>query len=176
MGMEQPPGFPGAARLLSDRYRRIMDRRIVGWLLVGVQVLVYVVLALLPWRTPSALSTVAAVPLVVAGGWLGLAAFGALGSALTPTPVPVVGAGLRTHGPYSRIRHPMYTAVLLLTAAAVVAAGTWWSLGWAVVITGFFWAKSRWEDRLLAAEYGQEWQRWAQQTGALIPRRRKPVP
>jgi protein-S-isoprenylcysteine O-methyltransferase Ste14 len=174
--MEQPPGFPGAARFLTIATVRIMDRRIIGWLLVGVQVLVYVVLALLPWRTPSALSTVLAVPFVIAGGWLGLAAFGALGSALTPTPVPVAGAGLRTHGPYSRIRHPIYTAVLLLTAAAIVAAGTGWSLAWTVIITGFFWAKSRWEDRLLAAEYGQEWQHWAQQTGALIPRRRRPAP
>jgi hypothetical protein len=40
----------------------------------------------------------------------------------------------------------------------------------------FFWLKSRWEDSLLAEEYGTEWQSWAKSTGALIPRRRRAAP
>lgn len=153
-----------------------MSKRAIGWLLVAVQVALYVVLALLPWRSPTAVSIALAIPFVVIGGWLGLAAFGALGSALTPTPVPIAGAGLRTHGPYARVRHPIYTAVLSVTLAALILAGSWWSWAWGVVIFVFFWSKSRWEDRLLAQEYGVEWEIWAQRTGALIPRRRRSAP
>ncbi len=153
-----------------------MNRRTVGWLLVAAQVAVYVVLAVLPWRTPSVLSIVLALPFALIGGWLGVTSFGTLGSALTPTPVPIAGAGLRTGGPYAWVRHPIYTAVLSLTLAALIMAGTWWSWAWGVVILVFFWSKSRWEDRLLALEYGTEWDEWARRTGALIPRRRRSAP
>ena len=153
-----------------------MNRTVTGWLLVAAQIAVFVILAVLPWRSPSPLSIALALPFVVIGGWLGLAAFTTLGGALTPTPVPIAGAGLRTWGPYSRIRHPIYTSVLSLTLAAVILAGTWWSAAWSVVIVAFFWGKSRWEDRLLAEEYGDEWQAWAHETGALIPRRRRSAP
>lgn len=152
-----------------------MRRSTVGWLLVSTQVLAYVVLALLPWRTPDVLSIALAAPFALLGGWLGFASFAALGGALTPTPVPISGAGLRTHGPYALVRHPIYTAVLSLTLAALILAGTWWSWAWGAVIVTFFWLKSRWEDRLLAEEYGQEWQQWSATTGALIPRRRRPA-
>ena len=32
------------------------------------------------------------------------------------------------------MRHPIYTAVLSLTLAALILAGTWWSWAWGVVI------------------------------------------
>lgn len=153
-----------------------MNRRIVGWLLVAIQIVVFVVLALLPWRSPSPMSIIAALPFLVIGGWLGVSSFTTLGNALTPTPVPISGAGLRTWGPYARVRHPIYTAVLSVTLAALILAGTWWSWAWGAVIVVFFWSKSRWEDRLLAQEYGAQWQEWAQRTGALIPRRRRSAP
>jgi len=153
-----------------------MNQRAVGWLLVAMQIVVFVVLALLPWRQPTTWSVLAAVPFLAVGGWLGFSAFRTLGTALTPTPVPITGAGLRTNGPYARVRHPIYTAVLSLTLAALILAGSWWSWAWGVVIFLFFWSKSRWEDTLLAQEYGSEWQVWAQQTGALIPGRRRSAP
>jgi len=49
-----------------------------------------------------------------------LAAFG-LGSSLTAMPAPVTSGRLRTDGVYGIVRHPMYTAVLLVT------------LGWALM-------------------------------------------
>ena len=153
-----------------------VSQRAFGWLLVVLQVVVFVVLALLPWRLPSTLSIIAALPFALIGVWLGARSFIALGNALTPTPVPIAGAGLRTSGPYSRIRHPIYTAVLSVTVAALIAAGSWWSWAWGLVILAFFWGKSRWEDCLLAREYGDAWRAWAAHTGGLIPRRRRSAP
>ena len=148
----------------------------IGWSLVGVQAALYVVLIMLPWRAPSALSILAAIPPLILGVALGVVSFRALGSALTPTPVPIAGAGLRTTGVYSWVRHPIYSAVLSLTLAALIFAGSWWTWLWGAVIVGFFWGKSRWEDRLLAREYGDQWRSWASRTGALIPRRRRSAP
>ena len=148
----------------------------IGWSLVALQVALYVVLIMLPWRAPSALSIVAAIPPLILGVALAAVSFRALGSALTPTPVPIAGAGLRTTGVYSWVRHPIYSAVLSLTLAALIFAGSWWTWLWGAVIVGFFWGKSRWEDRLLEREYGDQWRSWASRTGALIPRRRRSAP
>ncbi len=147
-----------------------MTRGRIGWLLVVMQFALLIVLVLLPWRTPSPLSLTAGLALVLAGVVLGLVAGRRLGGALTPTPVPLAGAGLRTDGVYGRVRHPIYSAVLLCVLGFVVAVGSAWSAIWAAGILAFFLLKSRWEDRLLDEEYGADWQRWADRTGALLPR------
>ena len=146
-----------------------MGRGTIGWALVVAQFALLVVLVLLPWRTPSGLSLIVGLVLIASGVALGLVAGRRLGRALTPTPVPISGAGLRTDGVYRYVRHPIYSAVLLGVLGFVVAAGSLWSLAWGVLILIFFWVKSRWEDTLLHEAYGDEWQRWAATTGALIP-------
>ena len=148
-----------------------MSRTVTGWVLVAVQFALLAVLVLLPWRTPTLASLAVGVPLAAAGIVLGLLASRRLGSALTPTPVPIAGAGLRTDGVYASVRHPIYSAVLLLALGFVVAVGSWWTAACALVLLAFFVAKSRWEDRLLRSEYGAEWDAWASRTGALVPRR-----
>jgi len=109
----------------------------------------------------------AAVAVAIALGW---SAFRALGRALTPTPVPIPGVGLRTDGPYRFVRHPIYSAILLAGTGFAVAIGTWWTVAALGVLGLFFFAKSRWEDRLLRAQYGAAWEEWASTTGALLPR------
>lgn len=47
--------------------------------------------------------------------------------------------------------------------------GTWWTVAALGVLGLFFLAKSRWEDRLLRAQYGAAWEEWASTTGALLP-------
>jgi len=177
--MQEPRIHPGLLSFLGidDAVASVgMDKRAIGWLLVVLQIAVFVVLALLPWRSTTVASVVLATPFLLGGGLLGFWSFQRLGNALTPTPVPIHGAGLRTTGPYSWVRHPIYSAVLLITLGFLVAAGSVWSWLWGVAIFVFFWLKSRWEDSLLAEEYGTEWQSWAKSTGALIPRRRRAAP
>ena len=144
----------------------------VGWGLVALQVVCFVVLLLLPWRAPTPLSIALGLLVAAAGAVLGLAAFRRLGTALTPTFVLIRGAGLRTGGAYRYVRHPIYSAVLLITLGFLVAMGSPLSWVWGAVMLLFFWAKSRWEDALLREAYGDEWTQWAQTTGALVPRMR----
>ena len=141
-----------------------------GWSLVAVQAVLLVGLVLLARRSPSAPSLVVGIALVAAGAVLLVTSFRRLGNALTATPVPIEGAGLRTGGAYAWVRHPIYSAVLLMVLGYLVAVGSGWGWAWGGLIVIFFWAKSRWEDRLLADEYGAQWVQWSRSTGALVPR------
>jgi protein-S-isoprenylcysteine O-methyltransferase Ste14 len=140
-----------------------------GWSLVVVQGLLLLLLVVVPHRSPGAVSVAAGLVLAAAGAGVLLVAFRVLGRALTPTPVPVRGAGLRTDGPYRWVRHPIYTGVLLMAAGFTVAVGSWWTVGAWLLLLAFFWTKWRWEDRLLHARYGAEWDAWAARTGSIVP-------
>jgi len=145
----------------------------LGWLLVFVQVLIFLGFILLPWREPSAPTLILGLILVAGGIAITGVSFRSLGDALTPTPVPRTGAALRTQGIFGVVRHPIYSGVLLALLGFVIAIGSWWSLVWWLVAIVFFLGKSRWEDSLLRAQHPGEWEIWAQGTPALIPYRRK---
>lgn len=145
----------------------------LGWLLVIVQVLIFLGFILLPWREPSVLSLILGLILAAGGIAIAVVTFRSLGDALTATPVPREGVALRTQGIYGVVRHPIYSGVLLALLGFVIAVGSWWSLGWWLVAIVFFLGKSRWEDSLLRAKHPGEWEIWSQGTPALIPHRRK---
>ena len=64
-------------------------------------------------------------------------------------PEPKEGGRLVTHGPYRLVRHPMYLAVLLFTAAFAAAGDVW---QWALLgtLAAVLYAKARREERGLA--------------------------
>lgn len=107
-----------------------MGRRGEGWvglqLLAGLAVLAVAIAA--PGWGGLRIARLAAAAVVAAGGIaVGLAAARALGHALTPFPRPVPGAPLARTGPYRRVRHPIYSAVIAL-ALSVTLAGSPWAL------------------------------------------------
>jgi protein-S-isoprenylcysteine O-methyltransferase Ste14 len=59
--------------------------------------------------------------LFVLGGGFGIAGVAVLGRNRTPYPQPRAGSELVQHGIYARVRHPLYTSVMLA------------SLGWALI-------------------------------------------
>ena len=134
----------------------MVDRRVTGWVLVGVQALLLVALVLAPrgelWPTPGWLAAVSwgvSVAGVVWALWAALR----LGDRLTPTPVPRDGGQLRTDGPYGHVRHPIYTGVLLIVVGIALRNGGAVGLLLAVVTVAFFHAKAAFEERLLAQRY-----------------------
>ncbi len=146
-----------------------MTRHAVGWTLVAIQGLLLVALVIAPHTDTNIARVAVGALLIAAGAVIGTRAGLRLGPALTPTPVPLAGASLRTDGPYSAVRHPIYAAVLLAALGFTVAVGSVWT--WLVMglLTAFFWGKSRWEDTLLQQAHGPEWELWRARTGALIP-------
>jgi Putative protein-S-isoprenylcysteine methyltransferase len=96
-------------------------------------------------------------------------AFVRLGSALTPTPVPVSGMALRTNGIYAWVRHPIYSGILLAALGFTIAVGSVWQVFVWVLLVVFFIGKSMWEDLLLSEVHGVTWYEYADGTGGLIP-------
>lgn len=146
-----------------------MNVRVVGWLLVALQFALLAALVFLPWNPHGPIWVTLGGLTIIAAAVLGVSAFANLGNALTPTPVPLDGISLRTKGAYRWVRHPIYSALLLMVIGANIAAGTPLTVMAAVVLLLFFLAKSQWEDTLLRDRFGKIWEDWAIRTGALAP-------
>ena len=78
------------------------------------------------------------------------------------------GSGLVTHGPYRYIRHPMYSALLLVTLALVVDTFSTARLILWIILVSDLWLKLTHEERLLARYFG-EYKDYQQRTKRLIP-------
>jgi protein-S-isoprenylcysteine O-methyltransferase Ste14 len=95
-------------------------------------------------------------------------------SSSTLTAVPAPGASLVTRGPYRRLRHPIYSAGLLMIPGAaaltanlfILAAG----LGGLAVLA----ARTPREEALLLAEFGDDYRNVLDRTGRWLPRFRRP--
>lgn len=153
-----------------------MKRTTVGWLAVVLQGLLLLALIIAPGRRPWSqlwppdLTMVIGVLCLIGALWLLVVAARTLSSALTPNPVPLAGQTLRTSGVYRWVRHPIYSAVLLGALGYTIAVGSWWQVGITAALAGFFVLKAKWEDSLLAEQYGDQWRDWRATTGALVPR------
>lgn len=76
---------------------------------------------------------------------------------------------LVTNGPYAAIRHPIYTALILLFGGFAVllsSAGAW--LGWAL-ITVSFWIKLRQEEALMLRQFPDGYPAYMARTKRLFP-------
>ncbi|MEM8904750.1 MAG: isoprenylcysteine carboxylmethyltransferase family protein [Actinomycetota bacterium] len=149
-----------------------MSERAVGWAFVAVQAALLVTLVALPggddWSTSGATGTVGDVVVVVGFVLMAVGALG-LGRSLTPTPVPVDGGELRTSGPYRFVRHPIYTAVLLVVAGLTLRSGSWPTVAVAMATLVFFHVKAAWEERRLAERY-PGYDAYARSTPRFVPR------
>lgn len=145
------------------------NRSLRGWLLVFVQLLAFIGFAVLPRREPDVFAISLGMILIGAGLIFLIWAFISLGNSLTANPVPLENATLRTDGAFALVRHPIYTALLTGLLGFVILMGSWWTFAWWIVTCFFFWAKSRWEDSMLSAKFGESWLVWATKTPALIP-------
>jgi len=103
------------------------------------------------WSRPW-LSAVGVV-LVLIGGAVGVGGVRALGANRTAFPMPTQSSCLVQKGIYARVRHPLYTSVML----AWLGWGLLWESGPAVVVAlgllPFFDAKARREERWLRERY-----------------------
>ncbi len=78
---------------------------------------------------------------------------------------------LATVGPYARVRHPLYVGNLLICAGFCAASGLWWSVPAALAMLFFFYPQTiRYEDQKLRRLFPGDWDRWAGETRALLPR------
>jgi protein-S-isoprenylcysteine O-methyltransferase Ste14 len=76
-------------------------------------------------------------------------------------------------GPYTYLRHPIYSGILLALVGTALAVDRYRALlGLALAFLGLWW-KARQEDAWLAAAFGEEFERQRRRTGRLLPRLRR---
>jgi protein-S-isoprenylcysteine O-methyltransferase Ste14 len=146
----------------------------VGWVLVSVQLSLLGTLCAEALRRLPALRWWRGVPAtasMLAGGAVALWGAGALGGALRAHPAPAAEAVLRTDGAYRWVRHPIYSGVLLASAGASAAAGTWRALGALAALVALFQVKARYEEGLLRARF-PGYAAYAARTPRFVPWRR----
>jgi protein-S-isoprenylcysteine O-methyltransferase Ste14 len=79
------------------------------------------------------------------------------------------GHELITTGPYRYLRHPIYSAMMLMVLGTALFTGRVVLLvAWAVLCL-VFWYRSRLEEALLTAHFPDEYPAYKQRTKALIP-------
>ena len=134
--------------------------------LVGIQLacIVYLLATL-------TLATFTLPDILLAGGAiiLGLWALITLGpSRVRVLPEPSQNACLATSGPYRVVRHPMYTAAIVLTVALVLDKPSWDRLGAAVILLVDLILKLRYEEYLLSRRF-PEYADYRRRTWRLFP-------
>jgi len=77
-------------------------------------------------------------------------------------------------GPYRYVRHPMYLAVILAAFGALLIFRTWTMVLYAPLSLGII-VRARREERLLAEEFGEEWDVYRREVNGWFPRCRKRV-
>jgi protein-S-isoprenylcysteine O-methyltransferase Ste14 len=123
-----------------------------GWWVVTQSVLMFAAVGLAvrypgDWTRTPVIATGGM--LFAIGGYFGIAGVLVLGKNRTPFPQPRAGSQLIQHGIYARVRHPLYTSVML--------ASLGWALLWQSVasfiavltLIPFFHAKARREEESL---------------------------
>jgi protein-S-isoprenylcysteine O-methyltransferase Ste14 len=132
--------------------RRFLERG-GGWV-AGQFLLLAALLALAvlhPGTGPEAWRYAGALVLIVAAS-VAVAGTKALGR-ITPFPKPADDAKLVQHGIYAKIRHPLYTAVILAGFGWALAWLSWPALLAATALIPFFHAKSCREEGFLRQKF-----------------------
>jgi protein-S-isoprenylcysteine O-methyltransferase Ste14 len=168
---------------ISGDENEILDQKADGWVeriagllimlaLIG-SVLYIVKPAWVAWaaiRTPRDVRWLG-VALATAGFILLQWSQNALGEQWSDRPQIVADHILVQGGPYQWIRHPIYTSFLLILSAPLFVSSNWfiglaWILGTALDIA----KRIAFEEEKLGGQFGEDYRKYRERTGALLPR------
>ena len=113
--------------------------------------------------------------LLTAGGWFGIAGVKLLGRNRTPFPQPRDDSELVQHGIYARVRHPLYTSVMLASLGWALIWQSWPAFLLALVLIPFFHAKARREERWLREKF-PGYREYEKRVPRFLPRLRRLPP
>lgn len=119
----------------------------------------------LPWGV-NALGVGLALP----GLWLFWRSHADLGTYWSPALELREGHQLVTHGVYARIRHPMYAALFLITAAQACFLGNWIAGPSGFIAFGaLYLLRIDYEEQMMAEAFASDWSAYSARTGRLLP-------
>jgi protein-S-isoprenylcysteine O-methyltransferase Ste14 len=77
---------------------------------------------------------------------------------------------LITLGPYTRIRHPLYTALDCFGLSLALVSANWFFVGIFILSLVGLWARVPKEEQMLLDRFGEEYQQYMQRTGRFFPK------
>lgn len=94
-----------------------------------------------------------------------------LGRNWSDTPRMIKEQSLITSGPYRFIRHPIYTAFLLILGSTVLISANWLiGLAWISMTVIEVTSRIGFEENLMLDYFGDEYREYMKRTGRLLPR------
>jgi len=73
-------------------------------------------------------------------------------------------------GPYARVRHPIYSGMLLAMIGTGLFVGEWRAIIGVLLVFAAHWQKAQREEQLLVGEFGPIYREYCGRTGSLLPR------
>jgi protein-S-isoprenylcysteine O-methyltransferase Ste14 len=145
-----------------------------GWVMAQFALMSAVALGALVWRGQIKAGWLLyfGIALVAAGAVFGVAGARALGKWRTPFPKPRPESRLVEHGIYARVRHPLYTSVMLVSLGWALCWQSVAALVLALAQVPFFLAKARREERWLQEQFPR-YADYARRVPAFLPRWRR---
>jgi len=77
---------------------------------------------------------------------------------------------LVTTGPYARIRHPLYTAMIGYGTSLALVTANWLFIIFAIIATGLTFARVPKEEQMLIQKFGENYKAYMQKTGRFFPK------
>ena len=77
---------------------------------------------------------------------------------------------LVTTGPYARIRHPLYTAMIGYGTSLALVTANWLFIIFAIIATGLTFARVPKEEQMLIQKFGENYKTYMQRTGRFVPK------
>ena len=94
-----------------------------------------------------------------------------LGRNWSDTPRMLKGQSLITSGPYQSIRHPIYTAFLLIMGSTLFISANWLvGLTWTGMTILEITSRIGFEESLMLEYFGDQYREYMKRTGRLLPR------
>lgn len=164
---------PMKRRRRSGRHKQAPRPKTFSYMLMSLQVILMIAVLYYPGRRDGGMHILFANLMRIGGVWIVLASLWQLRRySLSALPEPVKNARLTTAGWYKRMRHPVYSGILLWgLGTLLIRPGAVRTILY-VCLVALLWFKSVREERMLEALFGSRYARYKLNTPRFIPRRR----
>jgi len=151
-----------------------MNNKSRSYSLVLLQFVLIILLVLTPrqenaYGAASEIVGMVGLAFIAIGSIVLLVSFLGLGNALTALAIPKDNGTLVTTGIYSRVRHPIYFALLLMSFGILLDAGYWPQIIVVMLLYALLSNKADFEESLLRERYPQ-YKQYAERTPRFFPR------